>query len=575
MRSAKVALIFCSIALLQLPSQPFSTALTLRGNYNRLQTEDQLRKTHPHPFRITRKYTTVDGVRKKIYVKTKLTLSPDEKPLKFSPEKIPPRRTYPVIQTQRSVCRARTAGDVLDYALRRIGNHLFLTNQRLDHFLGTGYFDPEFASKYLHADWESYTASRNVSRYGSCAVVGNSGHLRLSNYGPTIEAFDAVIRTNQAPIKGYTKYVGAKTTFRLMNRAMARRYQVAMEDRYNKLRSIKNLVVAASGAATRDEWNATGGDETLEALSRSAALNRLGVTLEMLSSVPVEGEVITKLKNVLQGVGDSEVKVNDGYFPLEKNTTVILVTEMTSLRTEMESFIRAARKLRPDVSMVVESGKTREIVEDMLLEWYSRMISCHGAKIPKGQGARPTTGVMALITMLKQCDSVALFGFGAPANGTSSAPYHYYSDCEACMPREHQTASSSVHFFNGEAQFIKQLQEEGRITICSELDGRYCGLPEEAVRRLTLKQVAEEAEGPGGVDVDEDLGDGGRAEPDEGEDEENEEARNYMLEQMAVVTPVGDIDELPGTSVEQPLAEGGWRPTTVQEGPARVVYDML
>ena len=31
----------------------------------------------------------------------------------------------------------------------------------------------EFAGKYIHPNWESYTNSRNVTRYGSCAVVGN------------------------------------------------------------------------------------------------------------------------------------------------------------------------------------------------------------------------------------------------------------------------------------------------------------------------------------------------------------------------------------------------------------------
>ena len=130
------------------------------------------------------------------------------------------------------------------------------------------------------------------------------------------------------------------------------------------------------------------------------------------------------------------------------------------------------------------------------------------------------------------------------------------------MPREHTTASSSVHYFEGEAQFIRQLQKEGRITICSENDDPLCGLPADAAARLQREADAplvdaEEEE------VDEDLGDGGPAEPEE--DEENEEARNFMLEQSTVATPVDDghgDQRFPGTA----RAELYQMPSSVREG---------
>ena len=92
--------------------------------------------------------------------------------------------------------------------------------------------------------------------FGTC-----SGHLRLAHFGTAIDLFDAVIRTNQAPIKvrsirlsfrllsssasaapqswkclsimmvpaqGYGQYVGTKTTFRLINRSITKMYQRAM-----------------------------------------------------------------------------------------------------------------------------------------------------------------------------------------------------------------------------------------------------------------------------------------------------------------------------------------------------------
>eukprot|EP00191_Tetraselmis_sp_GSL018_P012427 CAMPEP_0177620668 /NCGR_PEP_ID=MMETSP0419_2-20121207/27074_1 /TAXON_ID=582737 /ORGANISM="Tetraselmis sp., Strain GSL018" /LENGTH=129 /DNA_ID=CAMNT_0019120333 /DNA_START=438 /DNA_END=824 /DNA_ORIENTATION=+ len=45
-------------------------------------------------------------------------------------------RTHRMVRTNTSVCKDWTGGDLLERALARIGRHLFLTRERLDHFLG-------------------------------------------------------------------------------------------------------------------------------------------------------------------------------------------------------------------------------------------------------------------------------------------------------------------------------------------------------------------------------------------------------------------------------------------------------
>ncbi|KAL5716242.1 Sialyltransferase-like protein 2 [Ranunculus cassubicifolius] len=59
-------------------------------------------------------------------------------------------------------------------------------------------------------------------QFGKCAVIGNSGDLLKTNFGEEIDSYDAVFRENGAPIQNYTKYVGKKSTFRLLNRGSAK-----------------------------------------------------------------------------------------------------------------------------------------------------------------------------------------------------------------------------------------------------------------------------------------------------------------------------------------------------------------
>ncbi|XP_062843621.1 ST3 beta-galactoside alpha-2,3-sialyltransferase 3b isoform X2 [Trichomycterus rosablanca] len=48
-----------------------------------------------------------------------------------------------------------------------------------------------------------------------CVIVGNGGILANKSLGLRIDAYDIVVRLNKAPVKGYTRDVGTKTTMRI------------------------------------------------------------------------------------------------------------------------------------------------------------------------------------------------------------------------------------------------------------------------------------------------------------------------------------------------------------------------
>lgn len=58
----------------------------------------------------------------------------------------------------------------------------------------------------------------NLNLKPSIAVVGSSGRMTQAESGERIDKYDEVIRFNRAPVTGWEKHVGAKTTLRVLNR---------------------------------------------------------------------------------------------------------------------------------------------------------------------------------------------------------------------------------------------------------------------------------------------------------------------------------------------------------------------
>jgi len=67
--------------------------------------------------------------------------------------------------------------------------------------------------------------------FKTCALVGNSGIMKLQNFGPVIDSHDAIMRVNQGPARGYEGIVGSRTTFRLLNKKWVSMYVTKFEGR--------------------------------------------------------------------------------------------------------------------------------------------------------------------------------------------------------------------------------------------------------------------------------------------------------------------------------------------------------
>ncbi|KAG6506259.1 sialyltransferase-like protein 1 [Zingiber officinale] len=86
-------------------------------------------------------------------------------------------------------------------------------------------FDPGVMSDLLDLVKSPIDRHRGLSdgsgnggrRYGSCAVVGNSGILLESNHGELIDGHEFVIRLNNARVVGYGPRVGTKTDLSFVN----------------------------------------------------------------------------------------------------------------------------------------------------------------------------------------------------------------------------------------------------------------------------------------------------------------------------------------------------------------------
>eukprot|EP00963_Diacronema_lutheri_P004113 scaffold312_cov409-Pavlova_lutheri.AAC.14 len=85
--------------------------------------------------------------------------------------------------------------------------------------------------------------------HDTCAVVGNSWRLLQCRFGESIDRHDAVLRINDARIRKFAKWVGSKTTYRVMNRAAKRRVENSTMIMFNILQKDVHFMARYHGSS--------------------------------------------------------------------------------------------------------------------------------------------------------------------------------------------------------------------------------------------------------------------------------------------------------------------------------------
>lgn len=141
---------------------------------------------------------------------------------------------FPTYARDGSILRRHRVDGILRRENRRVGlgiqirfpsfeNNKFFPELRrsLRGWWGNRRFQPEIMAELV--DLVKIPLDRHnrredsVRRFGSCAVVGNSGILLKNDHGDLIDGHDLVIRLNNARIHGFQRSVGSKTDLSFVN----------------------------------------------------------------------------------------------------------------------------------------------------------------------------------------------------------------------------------------------------------------------------------------------------------------------------------------------------------------------
>ena len=213
------------------------------------------------------------------------------------------------------------------------------------------------------------TAKGGRRRYGSCALVGNSGVLLQRELGEQIDKHDQVFRFNLAPTEGYEKHVGSWSSHEILNPE-----------------NIRKMVAEPE---------------------KLAMLQRQGPKITVLTF----DDYLQFTAKLLMKKKLRRSSREDGM-----HSQLLVEKHMEALA----DFHDAA----PDVHI--------EYISPEFLAWsYEKYAAFERAfreyKLGEFKGERPMSGFHTVLFLVNNCEEVHLYGFSAWQRG-DAAPYKYFNE---------------------------------------------------------------------------------------------------------------------------------------------------
>lgn len=270
-------------------------------------------------------------------------------------------------------------------------------------------------------------------RFGTCAVVGNSGTLLLTEYGREIDAHSAVFRLNAGRTAGFAKHVGSRTHFRLLNGLWTGKYPPL----------VGLLSTTSPGqAANRCVCSRPPPASLVSATARNNKASVLG--LRHGQWVPLQNLSICILYRCMHA---------PRRVPLERKVTLI-ASRGNKLEANYVKLAQFMRAKRTDVSTTLlhpdALTRTRRALDSY------RRCALAGGKRFSGGGA-PSSGLVLVYNLKDICGRVSVYGFGSDRVQGRAPAYQYYTRREG----------NPTHSFSAEMEFIRSLAHSNYIRLCT------------------------------------------------------------------------------------------------------------
>mmetsp|Transcript_18669 Transcript_18669/g.29885 ORF Transcript_18669/g.29885 Transcript_18669/m.29885 type:complete len:665 (+) Transcript_18669:90-2084(+) len=303
-------------------------------------------------------------------------------------------------------------------------------------------------------------------KFGTCAVVSNSGELLRQKMGNEIDDHHAVFRINYPPIEGFTEQVGSKTTLELVNHHHAR--ELALSEGYLARRFIDPTTCVTAAAASVHSplpiycthavecikgecYTEPRRNPTLdgEGPSRQRPTQELS-TLVILESMDSSGWRYSFLAAILERFPPPMAMVVSPDFLMAADEMWRKVSANVSEGGVSCRQVTRRAEERAETSLELQAPKLDKNKQAVKHDGVRSFASIIGAE----EGCKPTTGWFAILLALQVCDNVDAYGFSSWKRRTSHKPgasmYHYFDKVEGV---------DNVHSFDLTLDVLQQLVE--------------------------------------------------------------------------------------------------------------------